>query len=53
MDNRRWWIYAAATAALAAATVGIKLAMGRVLICECGYVKVCFSSENSQHLSDW
>jgi hypothetical protein len=57
MTTRRRWGYGIAAMIIIGAAALIELAMGRVLICKCGEVKlwhgIVNSPENSQHLTDW
>jgi hypothetical protein len=55
--RRSTWAIVVAAVTLVAAAAAIELAMGRVVMCRCGYVKlwqgVVNSAENSQHVTDW
>ena len=57
MATRRWRAFGIAAIVIVGAAASIELAMGRVPICTCGYVKlwhgIVKSSENSQHITDW
>ncbi|MER0238540.1 DUF2585 domain-containing protein [Fulvimarina sp. MAC8] len=53
VDLRSWFV----VLVILAATAATLLAMGRVPICECGYISLWYGNAygpgNSQHLSDW
>jgi hypothetical protein len=54
---KRSWRFAIATFVIIAAAAFVESLNGRLVLCRCGYLKlwhgVVYSSENSQHLTDW
>ena len=57
MRQSSFWIYAAIALGIMAVSAAILHWLGRLPLCQCGTVKPwhgdIFSSENSQHLTDW